>query len=298
MLLRAFLQTVYLPSRVEVTAAYAGLLASTVAQFALYLHRQAKLTDLTEANVGGFLAEYKRLRSAVTTNNARRMLLTLWRAAFDHGLLAAAPRTRLIRRLPEAVDPPEAWTVAEVERLLVAASQVNGAIVDVPAGLWWASLLQTIYWTACRIGSLLATPSNAYDGAGVLVRQQKNHRPQWYSLPPCCQAAIDATWPMNRKLLWPWPHHRNTLYVEARRIVDTARLPCPHTGRQLFHRLRRTTLSLCAAVDPAIAQRQAGHTDYATTLKHYIDPRIVHADSAADVLPVPLPTRRTLSIYG
>jgi integrase len=73
-----------------------------------------------------------------------------------------------------------------------------------------------------------------------------------------------------------------------RRIVETAGLPCPRTGRQLFHRLRRTTLSLCAAVDPAIAQRQAGHADYATTLRHYIDPRVSRGRSAADVLPEPI----------
>lgn len=51
-------------------------------------------------------------------------------------------------------------------------------------------------------------------------------------------------------------------------------------------RMRRTT-PLCAAVDPAIAQRQAGHSDYRTTQRHYIDPRIARGRCAADILPDP-----------
>jgi integrase len=73
-----------------------------------------------------------------------------------------------------------------------------------------------------------------------------------------------------------------------REIVAEAGIRQPAGGRQLFHRLRRTTLSLCAAVDPSVAQRQAGHANYATTLKHYIDPRIARGRSAADVLPEPI----------
>ena len=73
-----------------------------------------------------------------------------------------------------------------------------------------------------------------------------------------------------------------------RSIVEAAGIPPPKGHNQLFHRLRRTTLSLCAAIDPAVAQGQAGHADYATTLKHYIDPRIAGGRSAADVLPEPI----------
>jgi hypothetical protein len=40
------------------------------------------------------------------------------------------------------------------------------------------------------------------------------------------------------------------------------------------------------------SQRQAGHADYATTLKHYIDPRIARGRSAADVLPEPVITMK------
>jgi integrase len=198
------------------------------------------------------------------------------------------PRLGLVRRIPVELDPPEAWTVEELDRLLLAASQRKGMVDDIPAGRWWLSLLLTIYWTSCRISALIGTHSESYKGDGVLVRKQKNHRPQWYPLPQSCCKAIDATDPKSHELLWPWPKHRRGLWQEMREIVEQAGIPAPKGHNQLFHRLRRTTISLCAMVDPEVAQRTAGHASYATTERHYIDPRIVRKRSAADVLPEPI----------
>jgi len=122
------------------------------------------------------------------------------------------------------------------------------------------------------------------------ARATNNQRPQWYALPESCREVIERTQPGNRKLIWAHPWHPRTVWVKARRIIEEAGLPAPKTGRQLFHRLRRTTITLCAAVDPAIAQQTAGHKDYATTLKHYVDPRKLHSRSTVDILPDPLET--------
>lgn len=73
------------------------------------------------------------------------------------------------------------------------------------------------------------------------------------------------------------------------------RLAGSKTGKQLFHRLRRTTITFCAIVDQSVAQRTAGHRDFATTQKYYIDPRIYRSLSAADILPDPLENNHTPS---
>jgi integrase len=86
-------------------------------------------------------------------------------------------------------------------------------------------------------------------------------------------------------LIWPWPHHRRTLFLRFRELVEAAGLPCPRTGHQLFHRLRRTMLSYCAAVSLPIAQQQAGHTTAAMTLRHYVDPSIARPQ----LPPIPVP---------
>ena len=283
-----FVEMVYLPSRIEVCDQYAAFLARAVEGLSAHLGRPATLDDLTEINVCAHLSAYRRQWSARATNNRRQALLTLWLAAWEDGLLPAPPRLKRIRRLPEEIDPPEAWTADQTSALMFEAAHQHGTVCGIQAGDWWLSLLLTIYFTSCRISSMLVVCSLAYDKAGILVRRQKNHRPQWFPLPPVCRWAIDRTNPHDRKLLWPFPWHPRTVWDKMRKIVETAGLPCPRTGRQLFHRLRRTTLTLCAAVDPAIAQRTAGHQNYATTIKSYIDPRLLGGVSAADVLPNPL----------
>jgi integrase len=285
--LSEFLEKFYITSRIRIGADHLDRLRSQVVRFNAFFGKQVVVEELNERDLCRYLAALRESKSGVTVNKARGLLLAIWRSAYDNGICERPPRLGLIRRCPEEVDPPEAWTVEECNRLFEAAIDVNGKISNIPAGLWWRSLLFTIYWTACRIGALVQTPTSSYDGAGLLVRRQKNRRPQFYPLPESCRAAIEETNPAARALLWPWPQHQRTLWVKMREIVSAAGIRQPPGGRQLFHRLRRTTLSLCAAIDPAIAQRQAGHADYATTMRHYVDPRIACGRSAADVLPEP-----------
>jgi len=297
MTLSAFLATIYVPSRIELSAGYAANLAAVVKRLSGHLGRPARMADLNAAAIAGYLCEYRRQWSAVATNDNRRMLLTLWRAAWDRMMVAEPPRPGSIRRLPEEWEVPEAWNVVEIAAILEAAAERSGDVGGVPASLWWQSLLAATYWTACRIGALLRSATANYRGDTLLVRGQKNRRSQLYVLPASCCAAIDATDPHSRQQLWPWPHSSRYLFRSFRRIVERAGIPCPRTGLQLFHRLRRTSLSLCAAVDPAIAQRQAGHRNYATTLRSYIDPRLARGLTAADVLPE-LTLRSPIRIYG
>ena len=296
MKLSAFLQTVYLPSRIEVSSDYAAHLAAVVGRFSAHLGRDAMLVDLTEQHIAAYLMTYRRERSPRSTNNQRQSLLCLWRAAFDFAMVAAAPRARLIRRLPVEHDPPESWTTEQIGQLIATAATLPGEVAGIPRAGWWTSLLLTAFWSACRIGALMKAPSANYRGGMILVRGQKNHRSQLYVLPPSCCAEIDATEPQTRTLLWPWPHCRRHLFTEMRRLCELAGLPCEKKHGDLFHKLRRTTLSLCAAVDPAIAQRQAGHASYATTQTHYIDPRIARGPCAADVLSDPLAVRPQVRI--
>ena len=291
MSLTAFVDKVYLPSRIDVTDEYAKILRSTITRINAFFGRVVTIDELNERDVCRYLKAFRRCVAARTVNNHRQRIVTFWQSAYDQGIAERPPRLGLVRKLPEELDPPEAWTTKDCNRLLSTAANWPGMVGDISAGAWWLSLLLTIYWTSCRIGSMLATPSSAFKGNGLLVRKQKNHRPQWYMLPASCREAIEETRPGTRELLWPHPWHARTVWTKMRQIVESAKLDCPRTGRQLFHRMRRTTLSLCAAVDPAIAQRQAGHADYSTTLKHYIDPRIARGRSAADVLPEPEITR-------
>jgi hypothetical protein len=301
MLATAYIRTIYVPARIEIAAQYEAKLYSVAAKFSEFLRRPARLADLTTQNICDYLTAYRKSWSARATNNQRQILLSIWQDAADRPefipMLSATPDRKKIRKLPEEIDPPEAWNEGQAADLMGECREMRGRVGDVPACDWWLSLFDSIYWTSNRITAMLAVPSACYDGAGILVRKQKNHRPQWFPLPETCREIIERTDPGNRKLIWAHPWHPRTVWTKAREIIEAAGLPAPKTGRQLFHRLRRTTITLCAAVDQEIAQRTAGHRDYATTLKSYVDPRLVRSRSAVDVLPDPLASRNDKPLY-
>lgn len=285
MLLGDFL-AIYVRSRIELTPKYVAAMAAVVRDFGLHLGRPATTAGLTDATVCDYLRAYRQRWSPRSTNDRRQILLTLWRAAWEEGLLETLPRR--VRKLPEEHDPPRAWTLSEAERLFSELASQSGMIADVPAGPWWLSLGLTVYWTSARITALRTTPTDCYTfQRGLLVRRQKNHKAQYFPLPPSCCDAIESTHPEGRNLLWPWPHCPRHFWTCFRRIVEAAGIPSPKSGRHLFHRLRRTSISLCAAVSPAIAQKQAGHSDYRTTIASYVDPQVALGQTAADILPVP-----------
>jgi hypothetical protein len=302
MLLNIYIETVYVPSRIMISGSYQATLYAVAEQFSAFLGRPARLGDLTERNVCGYLSAVARTHRATSVNSYRRRLLSLWEDAADR-MLVARPGRRLIRTLPEEIDLPEAWTATQVSDLMAEAQNQRGMVGGVVASAWWLSLFLVIYWTSSRISSTLAVPTTCYDGHSILVRRQKNHRPQWHRLPRSCCDVIDLTHPNDRRLVWEHPWHPRTMWTKARLIIEAAGLPAPRTGRQLFHRLRRTTITLCASVDPALARQTAGHRDYATTLRHYVDPRLLSGRTAADVLPDPLdetltPMTPRLHLFG
>ncbi|MBC7077213.1 MAG: hypothetical protein H5T92_02720, partial [Synergistales bacterium] len=63
-----------------------------------------------------------------------------------------------------------------------------------------------------------------------------------------------------------------------RRIVDRAGIPAPKTLHgQLFQKMRRTCITWTAVYDLNTATRVAGHASPQTTIRHYVDPRMLGA---------------------
>lgn len=301
MILATFVERRYIPSRVRLSARYRQALATIVEQWSRWLGRPATVEDFSEESILGFLASRSETDRATSINSYRKRLLSLWQAAYDWDLIDRPPRRRLVRNIPEDDTPPVAWTVDDVSKLLDYTASLTGSVETIPASLYWLSLFMAVYWTGCRISALLRTPAAAYDGSGLLVATQKNHRGQWYRLHATACESINATWPVGRTMLWPWPHCPRHLWTVARSIIEAAGLDAPKESKSLFQKLRRTTLTYCAAVDQSLAVRQAGHRSYATTARYYIDPRILPVQSAADALPVPsqsIIANPQLRIYG
>lgn len=217
----------------------------------------------------------------------RRNLTAIINFGAEMGL---CERIRLPKIKPRS-STPKAWTLDEFEKILGEAARTPGRVGNVRACDWWPAVLLTLYWTGARIGSILnAKPTDIDLTHGTLtLTKTKNGKTAIYRLHPQALEAIRKIFDPKAPRLICWPHHISWFYMSLRRIVLRAGLPCPNGNASLTYRIKRTALSYCWAVDPAIAQRQADHASPATTLRHYVDPQLValHAQCAADVLPVP-----------
>lgn len=284
---REFLFQEFLPARFVAPSTLA-LWPVVVNRLDRWAERPVRLDELTAPLLTAHLRAMLADHSPVTVNNQRRRALQLWRAAHDAGYCDPPGKVPKVR---EPEPEPEAWTVEEFGRLIAECRKLRPVPRLTWRADWWTSLWLTVYWTGARIGSLLAAGVTDYSEPQqelrLRARTQKNSRGQRFRLSGQAAAWVGRILlcEPGRTLLWPWDFNRSWLWREARRIVEAAGLPCPHESRQLFHRARRTCLSYCAATDPAIAQRQAGHASLTMTSRHYLDQRICGQRTAADVLP-------------
>ncbi len=279
------LARLYLSQRIGLSAAYRADVLSTAARCQREcgangdLPTRRQVCEWLQAGLDAGL-------SPATVRHRRGLLATLLRFASAHALVENLKLPAM--RRPAAV--PEAWTIAEVERIMGAASMWPGRVGPCDARQWWRALLLTVYWTGARIGSVMAAkPSDWQPAAGLLVlRSTKNGHTATYRLHAQAGEAIAHIYDPQAERLFVWPHHRRHLWTVMRRIVRSAGVPAGRRGFGLFHQLRRTTLTYCWAADPAVAQRQADHANPETTRRHYVDPRLLAAQApcAADVLPV------------
>ena len=241
--------------------------------------------EVTERHLAERLQQHARTHSPATTNSRRRALLTLWRAAADDGL-TSPPRARLIPKQPEPRRAPVAWRAQEVSRILISSRSAGGAPLDgVPRSIFWQALVLTIYDTAARISALLAVESAdcSLEEAWIVLRAetQKDRTEQWL---PLSGQTVDAMRPMyspRRRKLFPWPFTTVHLWRQFRLIVESAGLSASRTRKDLFHKLRRTSLSYTARESIDLACRKAGHCRPELTVRHYLDPRIVEANGGA-----------------
>ena len=277
----------YLPTRLGMATNSAEQLVIAARLFDRW-SRSVPLTHLDEPLVVRWLTEYAKVTSPRTVNSKRCSILTLWAAASEAGL-CRPPNRKRIPRAKEMRRIPWAWTTTELERLVSVCRSVRGTLGEIPSQTWWPSVVLTIYYTGMRISSLLsiATEDLSLAERYAIVRAEadKSCMDRFYALGDSATAAIAGHFCPHRERAFPWPYGRRQLFYKFRRIVTAAGLKSRKT-MGLFHQLRRSNLSYTAAYGGIeLAQQQAGHASSATTVRHYLDPRIARQRSAVDVLP-------------
>jgi len=279
MLLQDLLADYYAPLK-GVSARTVRLYGFTLSAWADLLGRQPEISDLDELSVARFLARRLEARSTATAAKDRAQIRALWEFAARRGLTDRWPQIRPIR-VPERV--PMAWTTEELQRLLDAAGERQGAIAGVPAGKWWRAALLACYDTGERIAAILGVEWRDVTSRGLMFRAENRKgstRDLWRPITQTCHEAIEAT-RTDRVLVWEWDRCPSNLWRHLGMICRAAGLPDDRGSK--FHRIRKTHASYAAAAG-LDAQRLLDHASPKTT-KAYLDPRIVRPPDATDVLP-------------
>jgi integrase len=279
------LTALYARHRIGLSAAWVGQLQTSTRLLARWLGRPATTQDLTADTLLGFLGDLFKVRAAATTNAKRQHLLTLWAFAHAQGL---ASEPALIHKVKEPRRLPDAWTVAEIERLISVCRSLRGKVGEISRSTWWPGVVLTCYDTGQRISTVLQAQSADCNCAERFIvfraASQKQLSDTYHSLSDQTIAAISPL-RNGRALLFPWPYNRRYLWFFFRhRIVEAAGLHASKRGMGLFHKLRRTSGSLVEAAG-GDGSRHLGNSR-AVFERSYRDPRIC-GGSQLDKLPRP-----------
>ena len=158
--LRNFFREKYAPVKLATasTIALTGHLAS-IDRFATFLGREPTFDELRDDLLEDFAAWALQLpRRPITVNNYLTCLLAQWRFAWKRRKVDDLPRD--VAKFPVESRVPDAWSQAELVRLLQACAATTGAIGGIPAGLFWPALVLLIYDTGLRL-LLVLRPSIA-----------------------------------------------------------------------------------------------------------------------------------------
>jgi integrase len=247
-----FLESVYLVENFGLSSGYVTELRRAILQFSAQVGHEVPLTELSPTLVCRFLESLLLAGCSPTTvNNKRRMLLTIWRAA-HRAKMACRPSARRIKKMVEPVPIPTAWTPVECGRIFAACQTLPGSVADLLKGQWWLSLFLTVYSTGERIRAIrnVLTRDCDLDAGTLLLRWQtvKTRKNRLVWLLPESVEAIRSIHDPHREKLWPWPHGKRHFFRQARKIIESAGVPCPKSdGKNLFQRMRRTSGSLIEA---------------------------------------------------
>lgn len=257
----------------------------TLRSFDRFLGRPATIEDFDDLVLSRFLDKRARERSPFTSEKERSQLVSLWRFARDRGITRTGPCVPPQARLPERV--PQCWSVEELQHLVSIAGATPGMVGDVPAGLFWKTLICVLYETAERCGAIFAARVCDWQRPRLLARaeyRKGGKRDRLYTLTDSTSDLVDRMCLGHEPtdLIWRWDRCFTHIWMRFGDIVKAAGLG---SGRKVkFHQLRRCAASHFAARGGNPTQL-LDHSSPRIT-KAYLDPRYADVGTpACHVLP-------------
>lgn len=254
--------------------------------FDRFLQREGTIADLNDDTVSKFCTWRKNKGAAPATVNRDLMsILALWRWCHRMGMVSDWPT---VKKYPEPIRTPIAWTEDQFNTLLKAAALAQG---DMRGGQirfcdFWTALLLMAFDTGERIGALLSVEWQDVDLDQRFVRfraetRKGRRRDHLLEFSAETAAAIEKIRPRLKKgTVFPWPYSINYIWLCYGELLQSAGLPSDRSRK--FHCVRKTTASYVEAAG-GDATKTLGHASRATT-ERYIDQRIARVKPAYTLL--------------
>ncbi len=254
----------------------------SISSFSKTLCRTPHLSDLTDDNIERHMwALVHAGGSPASANKDHGQLTALWRFANHNRIVDTWPN---VRPLPERERVPLGWLPQELERLFQSIERESGFIANIPATIWWQTLINLLLDTGERIGAIRDLEKQHVQMGFLLVPahlRKGRKRDKLYRLGDDSQRGVThlITHSQGEKL-FPWDRCETYIYNRYTAILKRAQLS--HDSRSKFHRLRRTCASVVKKLggDPTFAMDHASPR----TTRRYLDPRIVGETPTSDYM--------------
>ena len=224
------------------------------------------ISELSASSINSHLRARQESVSPTTVANERRMLLTLWRWAWDEGHVASAPRGVMRVRAP--LKPVEAWSVAQCASLVKGAEKFFGRRIRNGAdlGVFLQAWVVLAYETGARYGDIFAwRKENFRNGAVGWVTSKTGV--------VCTRVLSGKAMELVEKMLERSPDGRVLGWVCCRRqsfkFMRRLLAECVPAGSGRW--LRRSAATHLEAVDPGKAQWFLAHKTPGLAARHYLD---------------------------
>jgi len=236
----------------------------------LYSHNVRRIAERAGVVAAERINRYLLVRvekvSGITVRSERTILLSLWRWAYETGLMDVAPRG--VMRMKARRKPTKAWTVSQLQAVVANTSKHDGKLLRSGAdhGTFLRAWLLLGYETGARFGDVMSFRRDQIDGDSLSWTQSKTGDPLTRTLSPACLQAVHAMLahsPDGRILGWVAKPR------QCMRIMRSHLDGCGVAGTSKF--LRRSSATHCEMAQAGSGRLHLGHRSPALFEQAYCD---------------------------
>lgn len=232
-----------------------------------------RLPSLEPAVINLYLKSRMAVVSSVTVANERRIIVSLWRFAFDEGIVESPPRR--VMKLRAAPPPVVAWTIADLQTLVNTIPQMRQSTLQngLSKGLFLETWVRIAYDTGARYGDVFQFGDHHLHGDVLTWRTGKTGV-------ACSRPLSDETMEVVRT----WMREKRLAGAHVEREPWLSCVCCRRYSFTIMRKLlllagldgsskwlRRSAATHVESQRPGAAQHFLGHTTSRVAEAHYLD---------------------------